>query len=107
MVNVYTDVNWGDMAIVVRDTAVLDVLKTFATKMETALGDVLRTGRGITVINAIPLIMELTVHSHAVLIVYKMHVTMRRGSVRMDAELGSTETCVAFSAEGVQKVVTG
>lgn len=50
LVNVYTDVYRDGLVIYVRDIAVHDVLKTFATKMAPAPGDVIKIGRGIIVI---------------------------------------------------------
>lgn len=107
LVNVYTDVYRDGLVIHVRDIAVQGVLKTFATKMAPAPGDVIKIGRGIFVINAIPPITELHVPSHAVLIVYKTHVPMTRGFARMDAKKDSSEICVTRNAGSAQKAVTG
>lgn len=50
LVNVNTDVYRDGLVIHVRDIAVQGVLKTFATKMAPAPGDVIKIGRGIFVI---------------------------------------------------------
>lgn len=95
------------MVIHVRDVAVPDVLKTSATKMAPVLRAVYKIGREINVINAFPHITDLTVPNHAVLIVYKAHAPMRRGSAHIGAKQDSTETCATVNAGGVHRAVTG
>uniref|UniRef100_A0A8W8NZ58 Uncharacterized protein n=1 Tax=Magallana gigas TaxID=29159 RepID=A0A8W8NZ58_MAGGI len=91
----------------VRDVAVPDVSKTFATKMAPALGAVHKIGREINVINAFSHITDLTVPNRAVSIAYKAHATMRRGSAHMGAKQDSTETCATVNVGGVHRAVTG
>lgn len=57
--------------------------------------------------NAISHITDLTVPNHAVLIVYKAHAPMRRGSAHMGAKQDSTGTCATVNAGGVHRAVTG
>lgn len=63
LVNVYTDVYRDDMVTHVRDVAVPDVSKTFATKMAPALGAVHKIGREINVIVSIIYKKDLLVMS--------------------------------------------